>query len=144
MVELVVVILILGVLAAVAAPRLLDASGQSTEAATARTVDIVRDMIEMYQSKNGALPPTIDPEWFHGENISNPYDPDHPTPFFVANDPAKNYPVWKTLRPGSTFWYNIANGRLCARVPPQANDAATIELFNRVNDAAITSLTQTN
>lgn len=58
LIELVVVILILGILAGVAAPRLLDTSGVATENGLRQTLSIVRDAIELYAAENGgALPP---------------------------------------------------------------------------------------
>lgn len=58
LVELVVVILILGILAGVAAPKLLSTSGDATDNGLKQTLSIVRDAIELYASENGgALPP---------------------------------------------------------------------------------------
>lgn len=58
LVELVVVILILGILAGVAAPKLLSTSGDATDNGLKQTLSIIRDAIELYASKNGgALPP---------------------------------------------------------------------------------------
>lgn len=58
LVELVVVIMILGILAAVAAPKLLNTSGSATDNGLKQTLSIVRDGIELYSSANaGALPP---------------------------------------------------------------------------------------
>lgn len=58
LVELVVVIMILGILASVAAPKLLDTSKTATETGIRQTLSIVRDAIELYAADNGgALPP---------------------------------------------------------------------------------------
>ena len=58
LVELVVVIMILGILAAVAAPKLLSTSGNATDNGLKQTLSIVRDAIELYAADNGgALPP---------------------------------------------------------------------------------------
>lgn len=58
LVELVVVIMILGILAAVAAPRLLSTSGVATDNGLRQTLTIVRDAIELYAAENGgAMPP---------------------------------------------------------------------------------------
>ena len=57
LVELVVVILILGILAGVAAPKLLDTSGFATENGVRQTLAVVRDAIELYAaSHDGTLP----------------------------------------------------------------------------------------
>ncbi len=58
LVELVVVILILGILAGVAAPKLLKTSGTATDNGIRQTLSIVRDAIELYTAENGGdLPP---------------------------------------------------------------------------------------
>ncbi|MCA9247849.1 MAG: type II secretion system protein [Planctomycetales bacterium] len=59
LVELVVVIMILGILAAVAAPKLLNTSGTATDNGLRQTLSIVRDAVELYAAENGgSLPPS--------------------------------------------------------------------------------------
>lgn len=58
LVELVVVVLILGILAGVAAPKLFNASSEATDNGLRQTLAIVRDAIELYAAQNGGtLPP---------------------------------------------------------------------------------------
>jgi len=58
LIELVVVIMILGILAGVAAPKLLSTSGSATDNGLKQTLSIVRDAVELYASDNGGdLPP---------------------------------------------------------------------------------------
>ena len=58
LVELVVVIMILGILAGVAAPKFLSTSGTATDNGLRQTLSIVRDAIELYAADNaGQLPP---------------------------------------------------------------------------------------
>jgi general secretion pathway protein G len=57
LVELVVVVMILGILAAVAAPRLLQTSDTATENGLKQTVAVIRDAIERFAAeRGGALP----------------------------------------------------------------------------------------
>ena len=57
LVELVVVILILGILAAVAAPKLFNTSAVATDNGLKQTLYVVRDAIELYAAQNaGQLP----------------------------------------------------------------------------------------
>jgi prepilin-type N-terminal cleavage/methylation domain-containing protein len=57
LVELVVVVMILGILAAVAAPKLLGTSSSASENGLRQTLAVVRDAIERYAAeKGGALP----------------------------------------------------------------------------------------
>lgn len=60
LVELVVVILILGILAAVATPRLLDTSGAATDNGLKQTLSVVRDAIEVYAANHGGRLPGAD------------------------------------------------------------------------------------
>ena len=62
LVELVVVIMILGILAAVAAPKLLNTAKTATDNGLRQTLSIIRDAIELYAAENGGslLRSTID------------------------------------------------------------------------------------
>lgn len=60
LVELVVVIMILGILAAVAAPKLLQTSGAATDNGLKQTLTVVRDAIELYAADNGGALPGAD------------------------------------------------------------------------------------
>ena len=57
LVELVVVVMILGILAAVAAPKLLGTSQIATENGTRQTLAVIRDAIERYAAANGGSLP---------------------------------------------------------------------------------------
>ncbi len=56
LVELVVVVLILGILAAVAAPKVLNTSDDARLNSSLQSLTIVRDAIELYKAENGSLP----------------------------------------------------------------------------------------
>ncbi len=58
LVELVVVVLIIGILAAVAAPRMFNTAGDARDSATRASLGVIRDSIELYRSQNGVYPPT--------------------------------------------------------------------------------------
>ena len=57
LIELVVVIMILGILAGVAAPKLLTVSADATDNGLKQTLSIVRDAIELYAANNGGSLP---------------------------------------------------------------------------------------
>jgi prepilin-type N-terminal cleavage/methylation domain-containing protein len=62
LVELVIVIVILGILASVAAPKLLDTSSTTTDNGLKQTLAVIRDAIELYAANNGGeLPPCSTP-----------------------------------------------------------------------------------
>lgn len=56
LVELVVVVLIVGILAAVAAPKMFDTSTKARESATKASLSVVRNAIELYYSENASYP----------------------------------------------------------------------------------------
>lgn len=57
LVELVVVVLILGILAAIAAPKIINNSDKASDSSIAATLAAVRDAIELYRGENnGKLP----------------------------------------------------------------------------------------
>lgn len=60
LVELVVVILILGILAGVAAPKMFNTSSDANESSLKHSLSIVRDAIELYAAKNGGNVPELD------------------------------------------------------------------------------------
>jgi general secretion pathway protein G len=60
LIELVVVIMILGILAAVAAPKFFNTSSTATENGVRQTLSIVRDAIQMHIARNnGQKPPCV-------------------------------------------------------------------------------------
>jgi general secretion pathway protein G len=60
LVELVVVIMILGILAAVAAPRLLQTSSTATDNGLRQSLGVVRNAIELYAAENAGGYPRTD------------------------------------------------------------------------------------
>jgi general secretion pathway protein G len=64
LIELVVVIMILGILAGVAAPKLFSTSSSATDNGLKQTLAIVRDAIELYAAKYGSLPNPADSDAF--------------------------------------------------------------------------------
>lgn len=65
LIELVVVIMVLGILAAVAVPKYLSTYAEATDNGLRHTLSVVRDAIELYASENGGnLPPSSSAEDF--------------------------------------------------------------------------------
>ena len=56
LVELVVVVLIIGILAAVAAPRMFNTAGDARDAGTKASLGVLRDSIELYKAQNSTYP----------------------------------------------------------------------------------------
>lgn len=58
LIEMVIVILILGIIAAVAAPRMFDTATAAEENTTRQQLAVLRNAIEMYRARSGAYPAT--------------------------------------------------------------------------------------
>ena len=134
LIELVVVIMILGILAGVAAPKLLNVSAEATDNGLKQTLAIIRDSIELFAAdpaNGGALPPCKAP----GTNFRTALDPyirgDFPTcPVGVAS--VKN----ADIKPGTgvplvadnaaTGWmYNVTTGEfICNSTSTTASDVS--------------------
>src|SRR3982751_4293904 len=56
LVELVVVVLILGILAAVAAPRMFDTASAARDSGTKTSLAVIRDAVELFKAQNSSYP----------------------------------------------------------------------------------------
>ena len=56
LIEMVIVILILGIIAAVAAPRMFDTATTAEENTTRQQLQVLRNAIEMYRARDGVYP----------------------------------------------------------------------------------------
>jgi prepilin-type N-terminal cleavage/methylation domain-containing protein len=127
LVELVVVIMILGILAAVAVPKLLTTTNTATENGLRQTLAVVRDAIELYASNNGGKLPG-------GDTLKEDLKP------FLRGDfpkcpvgPAKNSDVKVTTTAGvitgdaapTQGWvYNSADGGFACNYSSASSDAS--------------------
>ncbi|MCA9143195.1 MAG: prepilin-type N-terminal cleavage/methylation domain-containing protein [Planctomycetaceae bacterium] len=143
LVELVVVVLIIAILAAITFPKIINQSTEAQIAASSYLVENVRTKIEEYWAINGGWPTTVDPAWFQSRRVINPFEPAHPNPLYLDNDPNKYNLQTKYLAPNCSIWYNRANGSFAIRVPRQRTDAETLALYNLVNKASCPSLSYT-
>lgn len=56
LVELVIVVLIVGIIAAVAAPRMFDTASTARDSTALQSLAVVRDAIELHKTRTGAYP----------------------------------------------------------------------------------------
>jgi len=56
LIELVVVVLVMGILAAVAAPKMFDTASSAKSNATRQSMVVIRDAIELYKAEKGTYP----------------------------------------------------------------------------------------
>lgn len=80
---------------------------------------------------------TVDPAWFRPLPV-NPLLPEAERPWLEVAPPAHE----RLLEPPSieagpddaAWWYNPANGRVCARIPSQSTESRTRDLHHSLND----------
>jgi general secretion pathway protein G len=110
LIELVVVIMILGILAGVAAPKLLSTSGTATDNGNKQTHSVVRDAIELYTAKYGNLPACTSATGVDFKLHLQSYIRTFPTSPVGAKD-ADVKPVTTTTADNTEGWmYNTATG----------------------------------
>lgn len=154
LVELLIIFAILAIMAAIVVPRYTNATDVSRTATMASNVRLVRGFIAMhaiqanYELSEEGFPTQIHADWFPQNQL-----PEHAwtgLPMIVnavdgnvdAVFPGSK--IYDTSVAGAAnAWYNTSNGAFCVRVPPQATDAATVEMFNRANATSATTIHQT-
>ncbi|MFG0285940.1 MAG: prepilin-type N-terminal cleavage/methylation domain-containing protein [Phycisphaerales bacterium JB039] len=157
LVEVIAVIVVLAIVAAVALPRYLDfgsearvSAAKGARAALAQAVVNWRLHDATISGGAGAWPPNLEDVLSSPESAGmlNPYRNPSQAIYDVDNGAVtKVYMRYKTIEEGvasgwGSIWYNPNNGRVCFRVPRQATQAATLALFNEVNQGTATSLSQ--
>lgn len=137
LVELVVVVMILGILAAVAVPKLISTTGAATDNGLRQTLSVVRDAIESYAAQNASKMPgtggTADEaqlktdlkSFLRGEFPKCPIGKKDTTVSLVSvNADAALTPD------GSTSWlFNKTDGRFIANSTTASSDGTTYDKF---------------
>lgn len=143
LIELVVVVVILGVIGAIATPRFSGMVARSKVQGAAGAVNAARSVIEEYRAVHGSPPVKVSAEHFHSEQLPrNPYATTlHQSIEVVSAGAGITEPATKTLGGQTSFWYNADNGEFRARVPAQGSAAATMALYNAVNQTQVTGTT---
>src|SRR6185295_16676974 len=119
LVEVLIVVVVIGILAAISVPYFTSASSQSKISALATTTRIMQEKVKEQYNRNGAYPTTIDPASFGLSQL-----PAHPQNKYgiatleVVSTAGLQHPANKVLDASvaGAFWYNSAEGLLRARV----------------------------
>jgi len=143
LVEIMIVVAVLGILAAIVVPMYQNHTSKAEAAALQTNLNAMKQKITSLQSENGEWPTAIDGAWFSGGAV-----PGHPqnkvgAPAVQAVDGSTlAHPIQKVLTPGSggAYWYNYAAGVIRARVADQGSEAATLAFYNEVNQCQETAL----
>lgn len=100
--------------------------------------------LSQVQRNERGYPASVDVEWFAGKLPANPLlDIDHPW-LEVAGAEQHDLLHPPERSAGSAvlakFWYNPSNGLVRARVPTGLSDAATLQMYNFINDCELPEL----
>ena len=129
LIEMVIVILILGIIAAVAAPRMFDTASTAEENTTRQQLGVLRNAIEMHRAQNGTYPASGDLVTAMGAMLNGPfpspnigtargnvnvyYDPDTDSAVAVAPDTTEDA-GWAYKAANGSLKLNVAAGTLGA------------------------------
>ncbi len=129
LVELVVVILILGILAGVAAPKLLNTSGDATDNGLRQTLSVIRNAIELHAAQNnGNMPPCAAGGADFKSALANYIRGDFPINPVASTDAGGITPTTggTTTADGTTGWmFNTDNGTFICNDTSVSNDGTT-------------------
>ena len=127
LIEMVIVILILGIIAAVAAPRMFDTAEQAEINTTHQQLAVLRNAIEMYRAQNGSYPANGNLPTAMAEMLNGPFP--SPTIGPVRGLAAVYYDTTTTPAPvipspdGTSGWaYKPHNGSLKLNLDPAGTD----------------------
>lgn len=127
LIEMVIVILILGIIAAVAAPRMFDTAEQAEINTTRQQLAVLRNAIEMYRAQNGTYPangalPTAMAEMLNGPFPAPTIGPVRGLEGVYYDSTTTSVPVVPSPG-GSNGWaYKPYNGSLKLNLDPAGSD----------------------
>ena len=97
----------------------------------------LRSALDGYQTSREGFVVMVESDWFEGGPPQNALlkGPNRP---WIEVDRTGNRSIKNPQKPSATgtsagWWYNPANGIVRAKVPAQATNLATLELYERVN-----------
>lgn len=138
--ELVIVVVVIGIIASIAVTRVSRAAENARVNSATETTRRIQMKLEEAFALEGAWPATIDPAWLPTELV-NPLLPNQSVRVQVValGEAATDPSLKEALTPGDPmFWYNQSNGAFRALVPHAGSAAATLALYNRVNNVTLT------
>src|SRR5882724_3899361 len=85
LIEILIVVVILGILAAIVIPQFTDASQQASNSSLQSQLQTIRGQIELYRVKNAGANPDLSANW---DNLTKPVDGSgNPLPPYLHSDP---------------------------------------------------------
>jgi len=154
LIELLIIMLILGILAALVVPVMSDTSDRARIEALATNAAHIRGLIIQHAGKRdvalstGGYPLAIENAWFRAGHLPAHAWTDRAMIVQAVNTAGAFFPAVKTFDPAAagaaSVWYNAANGSFCALVPTQKTPAQTLQVFNDANKVTAASLAATS
>lgn len=150
LVEVLIVVIIIGILAAAIIPQFTSAADDSRDNSTALVVKAMNRKLSVLKAETGSFPASITASMFEGLAIPrNALFTTVTDPTFAAveTNAAILHPATKTSDPATdvVWWYNSGNGIVRALLPNTITVAADIiAKYNTVNKTNITAVGQTN
>jgi prepilin-type N-terminal cleavage/methylation domain-containing protein len=111
LIELMIVIAILGILAAVAIPNFLNARGKAQDASALSTLEAVKTALEMYAADNGAYPTITYSDSGAGTALSTILGEDFPTNIKLDSTTGSYYGALNDVVSTGTTYRIYAIGR---------------------------------
>ncbi len=119
LVELVVVVLILGIIAAVAAPKMFSTATDARTNSTRQSLTVVRDAIELYNSQNSAYPTAATLATDLRPFLKGPFPSVQMGTNRNANVIVTTQPVITSIEAGGAGWiYNQSTGDISVNEVP--------------------------
>ena len=115
LVELAVVVLIIGILTAVAVPKMFNTSTKAKESAAKASLSVVRNAIEMYQAEKGKYPgsaaalPADLANYIKGQFPKSPYTGTSTIVDGTAQDTSEPVAAWVYDKNTGNFYVNTGN-----------------------------------
>ncbi|TVQ31693.1 MAG: type II secretion system protein [Phycisphaeraceae bacterium] len=152
LIEILVVVVILGIISTIVFTVFGDVTGDARISATQSDLKNMKTQVQLVaQEEGGVFPEEITVDMLQGWfRIARPHPFSLPsTPLGVETappgDPTARHPANKLIT-GAAFgwWYNPANGSLRSRIRDLGDPDANLELYNKINNTAISNLNQVN
>lgn len=113
LVELVVVVLIMGIIAAVAAPKMFDTATEARQSGTKQSLSVLRDAVELYKARNEVYPAAASIQTDLQPYLKGPF----PAPQVGANQNSNvvattESPIATATTTGEGWIYNETTGEI--------------------------------
>jgi len=142
LIELMIVISIIGILAAIVLPKFSHGKEQAAIAAVASNVQSIQSKAASEMAKSGEWPTTIDSAWFAGGEPNHPQNSYGVPMIQIVDTSGLEHPADKKLTTGvgGVVPVRAAEGVFRARVADAGSEAETLAAYNKANNSSETAV----